>query len=64
MNKEPEGPDNERDEMQRSDALAADQAVRAGDTTGLAFDARTLTVFEAAQGRALLSAANERVLDG
>ena len=36
--------------------LAADRPVRAGETTGLAFDARTLTVFEAAQGRALRSA--------
>ena len=44
--------------------LAADRPVRAGETTGLAFDARTLTVFEADQGRTLLSAANERVLHG
>jgi multiple sugar transport system ATP-binding protein len=36
--------------------------VRAGDTTGLAFDARTLTVFDAGTGRALRSAANEKVL--
>jgi multiple sugar transport system ATP-binding protein len=38
------------------------RVVRAGDTTGLALDARTLTVFDAATGRALRSAANERVL--
>ena len=44
--------------------LAADRAVRAGETTGLGFDARTLTVFEAARGRALRSAGNERVFHG
>ncbi len=36
--------------------------VRTGDTTGLTLDTRTLTVFDAATGRALRSAANERVL--
>ena len=36
--------------------------VRTGETVGLRFDPRTLTVFDKANGRALLSAANERVL--
>jgi len=38
------------------------RVVRAGDTTGLRFDARTLSVFDATTGRALGSAGNERVL--
>jgi multiple sugar transport system ATP-binding protein len=42
--------------------IPASRVVRAGDTTGLAFDARTLTVFDAGTGRALRSAANEKVL--
>ena len=46
-------------------ALAADRPVRAGETTGLAFDARTLTVFEAGAGpRPRFRPANERVLHG
>lgn len=36
--------------------------VRTGDHVGLAFDARTLTVFDADSGRALLSEANREVL--
>lgn len=36
--------------------------VRTGETVGLRFDARSLTLFEATSGRALRSAANERVL--
>jgi multiple sugar transport system ATP-binding protein len=34
------------------------QAVRVGDRTGLSLDARTLTLFDAATGRALPSAGN------
>ncbi|MEC9434698.1 MAG: ABC transporter ATP-binding protein [Pseudomonadota bacterium] len=41
----------------------SDHAVRAGETTGLDFDARTLTVFDADTGRALRSVANREVLD-
>jgi multiple sugar transport system ATP-binding protein len=37
-------------------------AVRAGDRTGLDLDARTLTVFDAGTGRALISEANREVL--
>ncbi len=36
--------------------------VRAGNITGLRFDARTLSLFDVASGRALRSAANQRVL--
>ena len=42
--------------------IPSSKAVRAGESTGLRFDARTLTVFDAANGRSLRSAANERVL--
>ena len=42
-------------------APAADR-VRTGTRTGLALDARTITLFDRADGRALRSAANERVL--
>ncbi|WP_075214427.1 ABC transporter ATP-binding protein [Mongoliimonas terrestris] len=42
--------------------LASDRVVRPGETTGLGFDARTLTVFRGTDGAALRSAANERVL--
>ena len=38
------------------------QPARPGETTGLRFDARTLTLFDAGTGRALRSAANEGVL--
>ncbi|SDX44816.1 carbohydrate ABC transporter ATP-binding protein, CUT1 family [Albimonas donghaensis] len=41
----------------------SDQVVREGETTGLDFDARTLTVFNASTGRALRSVANREVLD-
>lgn len=44
--------------------LSSAQPVRTGETVGLAFDARTLTVFDAASGRALLSQANREVLAG
>jgi len=37
-------------------------AVRVGDTTGLTFDARTLTLFDVGTGRALLSRNNQEVL--
>ncbi|MEO0360312.1 MAG: ABC transporter ATP-binding protein [Pseudomonadota bacterium] len=37
-------------------------AVRKGEATGLAFDPRSLTIFDAATGGALRSAGNERVL--
>ena len=42
--------------------VASSDPVSVGAATGLAFDARTLTVFEADGGRALVSAANERTL--
>ena len=42
--------------------VASSEPVAVGATTGLAFDARTLSVFEAERGRALRSAANEKVL--
>ncbi len=42
--------------------VASADPVAVGATTGLAFDARTLSVFEAERGRVLASAANERVL--
>ena len=42
--------------------VSSARVVRPGDTTGLRFDARTLSVFDAGTGRALRSAANERVL--
>ncbi len=42
--------------------IPSSRVVGTGDTTGLRFDARTLTVFDAGSGRALRSAANERVL--
>ena len=41
--------------------VAASDPVRVGQTTGLAFDPRTITVFDAATGRALLSRANAAV---
>ena len=37
--------------------------VREGERTGLDFDARTLTLFDATSGRALRSDANEEVLN-
>jgi multiple sugar transport system ATP-binding protein len=42
--------------------IASAEPVRAGDLTGLSFDARTLTLFDVGSGRALRSAANEGVL--
>ncbi len=42
--------------------VASSDPVPVGATTGLRLDARTLSVFEAEQGRALLSAGNEKVL--
>ena len=42
--------------------IASDIRVDTGITTGLSFDSRTLTLFDATKGNALLSAANERVL--
>ncbi|WP_116134597.1 ABC transporter ATP-binding protein [Tropicimonas sp. IMCC34043] len=42
---------------------ASSDPVRVGATTGLAFNPRTLTLFDRDSGRALRSAANERVLD-
>ena len=41
--------------------VAADRPVAVGETTGLRFDARSVTLFDAG-GRALISAANQRVL--
>ena len=42
--------------------IASSAPVRPGELTGLSFDPRTLTVFEADKGRALVSRANEGVL--
>lgn len=42
--------------------ISSADAVRPGETVGLEFDARNLTVFEPAKGRALFSEANQRVL--
>jgi len=42
--------------------IASARAVRTGDRVGLRLDARTLTLFEAGSGRALRSAANEKVV--
>jgi multiple sugar transport system ATP-binding protein len=42
--------------------VASSDVVPVGATTGLAFDARTLSLFEAERGRALASAGNEKVL--
>mgnify|MGYP005847190021 CR=1 FL=1 len=42
--------------------LPSDRVVRAGETVGLDFDARAITLFDAASGRALRSALNEGVL--
>jgi len=41
--------------------IAADQPARIGETVGLAFNAATATLFERETGRALRTAANERV---
>ena len=42
--------------------VRSDAPVRLGEATGLALDARTLSLFDAASGRALRSAANAEVL--
>jgi multiple sugar transport system ATP-binding protein len=42
--------------------LASRDTVRVGDVTGLALDARTVSVFDSGTGRALLSVANQGVL--
>ena len=42
--------------------VASSEAIAVGATTGLAFDTRTLSVFEVEGGRALASATNEKVL--
>ncbi|MDP3339328.1 ABC transporter ATP-binding protein [Frigidibacter sp.] len=42
--------------------VLGDTLVREGETTGLSLDARTLTLFDRKSGRALRSAASERVL--
>jgi len=42
--------------------IASDQVIRPGQTTGLRFDPRTITLFEGQHGRALHSEANRRVL--
>ena len=42
--------------------IASDIAVRIGETTGLNFDARSITLFDGANGRALISHANQKVL--
>ena len=38
------------------------RTIRTGETTGLSFDARTLSLFDVVTGRALKSATNEKVL--
>jgi multiple sugar transport system ATP-binding protein len=43
--------------------LSASDVVAVGTQTGLSFDARTLTVFDADRGQALVSAGNEKVLN-
>jgi multiple sugar transport system ATP-binding protein len=43
--------------------IASSDIIRVGDVTGLNFDARTLSVFAAEKGKALLSEVNERVLN-
>ncbi len=43
--------------------IASTQSVGAGETIGLEFDARTLTVFSGDSGQALKSVANQEVLD-
>ena len=47
--------------MAKARTSSAD-AVKTGETVGLEFDARTLTLFEPAGGRALLSQGNYGVL--
>jgi multiple sugar transport system ATP-binding protein len=42
--------------------IASDRAVRVGETVGLAFNGKTVTLFDAKAGRALRSALNEGVL--
>jgi multiple sugar transport system ATP-binding protein len=42
--------------------ISASEPVKSGERTGIDFDPRTLTVFEAEKGRALISHANEGVL--
>ena len=42
--------------------ISSADTVRAGETVGLEFDARNLTVFEPVKGRALFSESNHRVL--
>jgi multiple sugar transport system ATP-binding protein len=42
--------------------IASDIAVRIGETTGLSFDARSISLFEGGTGRALISKANQKVL--
>jgi len=43
--------------------VASSDAVNVGDQTGLSFDARTITLFDAETGQALRSQANEGVLN-
>ena len=43
--------------------IRSDIAVRIGETTGMRFDARSITMFDAANGRALISKANQKVLN-
>jgi multiple sugar transport system ATP-binding protein len=42
--------------------IESHEKARVGDVTGMRFDPRTVTLFEAASGRALLSEANQEVL--
>ena len=43
--------------------ISSKNAVKSGETVGLEFDQRSLTIFEGEKGQALLSEANERVLN-
>ncbi|MEY8099335.1 ABC transporter ATP-binding protein [Falsihalocynthiibacter sp. S25ZX9] len=43
--------------------VASTEKISVGQTTGLNFDARTITIFDAETGRALKSQANEKVLN-
>ena len=42
--------------------ISASHAITVGETVGLEFDARTITIFNVETGRALLSQANQEVL--
>ena len=43
--------------------IGSEIVVKIGDTTGMRFDPRSITMFDAANGKALISKANQRVLN-